>query len=381
MSEYQYYEFQAIDRRLTSQEMGELRSFSTRAQITPTSFVNEYNWGNFKGDEDAWMERYFDAFLYFANWGTRKVMLRLPAESLRSSDIEPYAGHDAFSSTETNGKVVLSFVLQSDDGPDYVDDDETLSAILPVRDGLLRGDLRALYIGWLLAVQSHDVDSDELEPPVPPGLDKLDEALEALVSFLCIDDDLLEVAAEASGPMVPNLEPTENAVKDWLAKRSSGEKDAWLAKICMGQTTSMVTEIMRRFHDAHAPKRKTPAKAGRRTVEELLNRAESRAEERERTAKEKATAEAERQRLQAERERTAYLKGLVGQENRLWAQADDLAISKQPKNYDAAVQLLQDLRDLAARSGASDFRMRLDAFRTTHGRKPTLLERITKANL
>src|SRR3990172_11206452 len=41
MSEDQYYEFQAIDRPLTAEEMGELRSFSTRARITPTSFVND----------------------------------------------------------------------------------------------------------------------------------------------------------------------------------------------------------------------------------------------------------------------------------------------------------------------------------------------------
>jgi hypothetical protein len=71
MSEYQYYEFQAIDRRLTDLEMAELRAHSTRARITPTSFVNDYSWGSFKGDEDAWMEKYFDAFLHLANWGTQ----------------------------------------------------------------------------------------------------------------------------------------------------------------------------------------------------------------------------------------------------------------------------------------------------------------------
>ena len=37
MSEYQYYEFQAIDRRLSDKEMRELGSFSSRARITPTS--------------------------------------------------------------------------------------------------------------------------------------------------------------------------------------------------------------------------------------------------------------------------------------------------------------------------------------------------------
>jgi hypothetical protein len=84
MSEYQYYEFQAIDRPLTKSEMADLRSYSTRALITATSFVNEYSWGAFKGDEDAWMEKYFDAFLYFANWGTRIVKLRLPTRLLEA---------------------------------------------------------------------------------------------------------------------------------------------------------------------------------------------------------------------------------------------------------------------------------------------------------
>jgi len=48
MSEYQYYEFLTIDRPLTAKEMTELRALSTRATITPVSFTNKYNWGDFK---------------------------------------------------------------------------------------------------------------------------------------------------------------------------------------------------------------------------------------------------------------------------------------------------------------------------------------------
>ena len=58
--------------------MGELRALSTRARITSTSFVNTYQWGDFKGRPEVLMEKYFDAFLYFANWGTRILMLRVP---------------------------------------------------------------------------------------------------------------------------------------------------------------------------------------------------------------------------------------------------------------------------------------------------------------
>jgi hypothetical protein len=82
VSEYQYYEFLAVDRPLSEREMQELRAVSSRAVITPTRFTNHYEWGNFKGDPRAWMERYFDAFLYFANWGTHELMLRLPRRLL-----------------------------------------------------------------------------------------------------------------------------------------------------------------------------------------------------------------------------------------------------------------------------------------------------------
>lgn len=40
MSEYQYYEFQAIDRRLSEDEMLEMRAVSSRGEITPTRYVN-----------------------------------------------------------------------------------------------------------------------------------------------------------------------------------------------------------------------------------------------------------------------------------------------------------------------------------------------------
>ena len=45
MSEYQYYEFLAIDSPLDAKQMAALRALSTRAEITSTSFTNVYNWG------------------------------------------------------------------------------------------------------------------------------------------------------------------------------------------------------------------------------------------------------------------------------------------------------------------------------------------------
>jgi hypothetical protein len=80
VSEYQYYDFKAIDHALTKTEMAALRAISTRAVITTTSFTNHYEWGDLKADPLKLLEKYFDAFVYVANWGTREFHLRLPQE-------------------------------------------------------------------------------------------------------------------------------------------------------------------------------------------------------------------------------------------------------------------------------------------------------------
>jgi hypothetical protein len=125
MSEYQYYEFQAIDRALTEHELGELRSWSSRARITATSFVNEYSWGNFKGDEDAWMEKYFDAFLYHANWGTHIVKLRLPERLVPAATARQYYG-ESVTFREKSGEIILTFVSE-DEGGDWTEEEAQLS--------------------------------------------------------------------------------------------------------------------------------------------------------------------------------------------------------------------------------------------------------------
>jgi hypothetical protein len=89
MSEYQYYEFQAIDRPLSEADRQALRDLSTRARITATSFTNSYEWGDFKGDPAKLMERWFDLHLYLANWGSRRLMIRLPKRAGRSARPRP----------------------------------------------------------------------------------------------------------------------------------------------------------------------------------------------------------------------------------------------------------------------------------------------------
>ena len=141
MSEYQYYEFQAVDWPLNDKEMNELRSFSTRAEITPHSFINDYSWGSFKGDEDRWIEKYFDGFLYYANWGTHILKLRLPSILLDLQTTHNYCNGDHFSVRLSGDKVILDFLSESEDGGDW-EEDLRLTSFLSLRTDLSRGDLR-----------------------------------------------------------------------------------------------------------------------------------------------------------------------------------------------------------------------------------------------
>jgi hypothetical protein len=106
MSEYQYYEFLALDQPLTEEQRAELRAISTRAEITATRFVNEYQWGDLKGDPRTMVERYFDAFLYLANWGTRRLMFRLPRGVLDSQAAGQYCCTDTASLIETGSHLI-----------------------------------------------------------------------------------------------------------------------------------------------------------------------------------------------------------------------------------------------------------------------------------
>jgi hypothetical protein len=292
MSEYQYYEFQAVDRPLTEQQMQELRAVSTRATITSTRFVNEYHWGDLKGDPDRWMERYFDAFLYFANWGTNRLMLRLPSGALDLRTAKSYVTGHSCSARVKDGLTLLEFLSDEEGGDGWYEEGHgALSSIIPLRADLAASDHRALYLGWLLGVQNEEVAEDALEPPVPPGLGELTAGLRALADFLRIDGDLIAAAAERS-PRADES-PTAETLARWIVALPEAEKDRLLPGIAAGEQPQPRAALLRRFREASGQTR-TPAVASR-TVAELLDAAERQAAERQRReAERKARQEARR---------------------------------------------------------------------------------------
>jgi hypothetical protein len=378
MSEYQYYEFQAIDRPLTKKEMDELRAYSTRARITSTSFVNDYSWGSFKGDEDRWMEKYFDAFLYLANWGTHILKLRLPSTLLDPDTAREYCGSESAFLREKDGKVILSFVSDDEEG-EWIEDEEHLSALVRVRAELANGDLRALYLGWLLGAQIGELDDNDTEPPVPTGLGQLSASLNNLAEFLRIDPDLLHVAAQASASMV-DTKPKPSEIRQWIAQLPASEKDVVLAGLMIDGDRSVITQLLQRYRKEKCGDT-ARASLTRRTVGELLRDAQVYAEERRRIEAEKQSREMERRKHEAARAREKHLDAIAGREPQLWTKIETLIATKQPKSYDLAIKILVDRRDLNARNKGNSFQTRIDEFRQIHSRKPSLIERLRKAGL
>jgi hypothetical protein len=128
--------------------------------------------------------------------------------------------------------VIVSLCSDDEDGGDLDESDETrLGELVPVRADLMAGGHRALYLGWLLAAQT-ELDDDELEPPVPPGLARVTGSLRSLTEFLRIDDDLLAVAAEASPQPGPGCSDAELAA--FVRGLPADEKDELLVRSVTG---------------------------------------------------------------------------------------------------------------------------------------------------
>ena len=387
MSGYQYFEFQAIDQPLSRAQMDELRRWSSRARITPSGFVNEYHYGDFKGSPDRWMTDYFDAFLHIANWGTRWLMLRLPRGLVSEERLFAYCSDEAgLTSREAGEQLILSFYATIEDH-DWVEGDGWLAALTPLRSALLGGDTRCLYLGWLLGMQMGEVADEDREPPVPPGLGELDESLRSFADFFRLDADLLAVAAECSAPM--DAQPlSEDGLRCWVGEMSVAEKDAMLCSILTEERPSRIQSQLLQLRSRARRALNTaslaapPPVSERRTAQALRMAAATLTEQRRQARTARQARETAQREAEAAKRRKLYLQSRKGTEDQLWQEVEQLIDTRQPNAYDRAVSLLQDLHDLAGTDDTTDaFGQRMQGLIAQHLKKRTLIERLRSARL
>jgi len=124
LSEYEYYEFQAIDRPLSPDEVRALRAISSRATITPTRFSNFYNYGSLKANPLDLLARYFDVFVYLANWRYREHAFRFPKALFDAKTAKLYTLPNGLT-VRTQGAYNLVIVsAESPDDETEFEDDE-----------------------------------------------------------------------------------------------------------------------------------------------------------------------------------------------------------------------------------------------------------------
>lgn len=244
MSEFQTYHFRAVDRPLTSEAQETINTFSSRFSTTATSYSLNYAYGDFKKDEEKVLEEYYDAFLYEANWGTRKLMFRFPKNLVDAKDLKKYIIDDMNYSSimfKIKGKfALLKFEYGEEEGwADWMEETpHWLDSMIQLREDILNGDYRSLYLYWMKVNESRSImneyeDDGYDEPqqlPIPPNLKKLSRSLKSFTEFFHIDKNLLKKAAKDS--LAQNKKINYETL---IQSLSDKEKNKWLIKLAKSE--------------------------------------------------------------------------------------------------------------------------------------------------
>ncbi len=109
-----------------------------------------------------------------------------------------------------------------------------------------------------------------------------------------------------------------------------------------------------------------PAQEVRLSIDELLRRADEIEEARRRLRKE-----------QERRKQHAEMEALASREEEIWREVESQVEMKQPKHYEAAVQLLAKLKELSEfRDSKADYRQRLNLLCGRYRNRPGLKWRV-----
>ena len=389
MSEYQYYEFQAIDRPLTREEMAEVGRLSSRTDPTPARAVFTYSYGDFRGDPEDVLAKYYDAMLYLANWGSKQLMFRIPRSALDADALAPYCLDEVIETSVTGAYLIVDVSFFEEEGLGWIEGEGYLSSLIRLRDDLLRGDFRFLYLAWLKAasmrvmdeeeweaydpevdeIYDYEIGRDTLEPPVPAGLQDLTAPLQEFIDLFEIDGDLIAVAAQAS----PSMQPARALdVEALLSRLPEAERFQLLVRVARGDAhvRHALTKRLRALDQEDEPT--APATPlPRRAIGDLLAAAEEHVVQR----KEEARRKAEEARLRK-------LNEMAPVEPQLWDDVFALIEEKKAKPYEQAVALLVDLRDLAGHLGERGrFDAQLRALQNKYSTRQGLLRRLREAGL
>jgi hypothetical protein len=374
MSEYQYYEFRAIDHPLTEEQKEEVASLSSRAYVTSHQASFVYNYGDFRGNEEQLMTDHFDIMLYMANWGTRRLMFRIPCSLIDMKQVAPFCISEEIDHwpSEDKENIILDLNFDDEEQADWIEGEGWLDELVSLREELIQGDLRVLYLAWLKAakkaLEMEEIDKDTLEPPVPYGLRQLSNPQKVYIRFLDIDTAMIEVAAQQS----EEQQNEEIKTEKWIDKLSEEEKHEFLVRLSHGERNLSIL-FNKRLHGlavAEQPQKKKVA-VKRRTISTLIELAEKLHQKKK-----------EEERKKAELAHQKKLESLANKKNQVWNDIYALIEEKKSNSYDKAVEFLNALHELSQYQGELEiFREHIEKIQRTYSNRSALLRRMRSSRL
>jgi hypothetical protein len=377
MSEYQRYEFMTIDRPLTREQLDAVNALSSHIEASSTHALIEYHWGDFKHDPIKVLHEFFDAFLYWANWGAPELAFRFPHGILPVELIDAYDLDEFVTFTRYPHYDILDIHFGEMEGPGEWIDYE-LGSLIAIRDELMEGDLRALYIVWLasqLMIEGYDEDEDEEEedeeeedeeisvPPVPPGFGTLTAAQQALAELLQVPQELLVATARHSNAAVSS---TGDDFVAWVKLLPPDRRNEYLVRLARnepGLSRLLVRELRELGQDKT---RATPSTGEHVTYSKLLT--------------ESKTIKAQLEHEKREQERVArqrHLQDIHDHQEDYWHQVDQAVMRMSGTGYDEAARLLIELREAADQfKETREFQERFRAWVRPHLRRPAFVKRL-----
>jgi hypothetical protein len=345
MSEYQYIAFRAIDAPVSKQNLKFMHQQSSRAEITPRSFDNEYHFGDFGGDAEEMLRRGYDFHLHYANFGIRKLMIRLPHGLPDPKAAAPYLEEESLSFVKDKrgpgGILRIDPYSESGELDELWDLDDYLDNLLPLRAEILEGDLRPLYLAHLVVAGDDNHDPEETqEGPVPAGLGKVSAAQRTLAEFYGLGNALMAAAAQNS-PALPTKKDSESRYAAWLQRQPEATKNTWLAQLLANPESAARREILAEFQKSRSVP-SWPTARSDRTIAELRTAAEE-------VQSQKNQRDAEK----ALRQRTKKLAAMAADPTPTLRETERLVMQRSTASYEQIAGLLVDLREALAGSPQS----------------------------
>jgi hypothetical protein len=362
MSEYQLYQFQAIDAPLTQYQKQYLHDLSSRAQVTSYSAQYEYHYSDFPAELSEVLLQGFDLALYQANWGAIQLLIRLPAALVNVAKLRAFCIDDLIGVQQQQDSIVLEISFHDEDSGRWIEDKEELAEIADIRAMLLRGDYRPLYLAWLkAALWLWQSDSVASSMPIPEGFNHLDPSLQALVNLLELDQDLIAAVAEYSPKPLAQRELKP------LSSLSATESIAWLQRLLDAEP--LLAEKLTQHLTPNGDEVATATTVV--SVSRLLEQAKQAASRR------LAAAAAVKQ-----QQRLAYLNSLMPKQTQLWRTVVALIDKKQTKAYEQAVAILIDLFELAKiQNQTAEFKVKTNDLLARYANRSALKAKFKAAQL